>query len=353
LRILEQNAAEGSVILLSDRAWRPTTTATLTGSSPAVAKLRTLVSRLADSSCTVLIRGETGCGKEVVARALHQEGARRQEPFLAVNCSALPSALIESLVFGHERGAFTGADKKARGQLELARGGTVLLDEIAEMPAPLQSKLLRVLEDRKFRPLGSETEVELRARILAATHVDLERRIGEGRFREDLYYRLNVVTIDVPPLAERVEDIPALVDAFCEELGRRLRFTDGAMTWLTARRWPGNIRELHNVVERVALLVEGDEVDVAALDRLVRERSAIEATTEIDRIARALLALPARVGSKLDLLERAVLQQALAACGGNKSAAARLVGISRKAIERRLARSAQEICAPPTEDDGE
>src|SRR5262249_47766915 len=149
----------------------------------------------------------------MVARALHETSNRRDQPFLAVNCSALPGTLIESLIFGHERGAFTGADRRQRGQLELARGGALPLDEIAEMPAELQAKLLRVLEDRSFRPLGAEAEIPLRARILAATHVDLERRIGEGRFREDLYYRLNVVCLDVPPLAERGEDIVELMMA--------------------------------------------------------------------------------------------------------------------------------------------
>jgi DNA-binding NtrC family response regulator len=273
---------------------------------------------------------------------------RRDQPFIAVNCSALPGALIESLIFGHERGAFTGADRRVRGQLELARGGTLLLDEIAEMPAELQAKLLRVLEDRRFRPLGAESELPVRARILAATHVDLERGIGEGRFREDLYYRLNVVTIDVPPLSERGHDLVELLLAFCADLPRKIRFSDEAITWLTRRRWSGNVRELRNVVERVALLSETDLVDVTVLEDLARETS--DATREIDRIARTLLALPSNLGSKLDIIERAILHHAIEASGGNKSAAARLIGVDRKALERKWERLSDEPPAPESND---
>jgi DNA-binding NtrC family response regulator len=292
----------------------------------------------------VLIRGETGSGKEMVARALHEMSARRDQPFIAVNCSALPGALIESLIFGHERGAFTGADRRVRGQLELARGGTLLLDEIAEMPAELQAKLLRVLEDRRFRPLGAESELPVRARILAATHVDLERGIGEGRFREDLYYRLNVVTIDVPPLSERGHDLVELLHAFCSELPRKIRISDEAIQWLSRRRWSGNVRELRNVVERVALLSETDLVDVAVLEELARETN--DASREIDRIAKTLLALPSNLGSKLDIIERAILHHAIEVSGGNKSAAARLIGVDRKALERKWDRLSDEPPAP-------
>jgi DNA-binding NtrC family response regulator len=311
-------------------------------------RVRRLVARVADANCAVLIRGETGSGKEMVARALHEMSGRRDQPFIAVNCSALPGALIESLIFGHERGAFTGADRRVRGQLELARGGTLLLDEIAEMPAELQAKLLRVLEDRRFRPLGAESELPVRARILAATHVDLERGIGEGRFREDLYYRLNVVTIDVPPLSERGHDLVELLLAFCSELSRKIRFTDDAINWLTRRRWSGNVRELRNVVERVALLSETDLVDVSVLEDLARETS--DATREIDRIARTLLALPSNLGSKLDVIERAILHHAIEASGGNKSAAARLIGVDRKALERKWERLSDEPPVPEASD---
>jgi DNA-binding NtrC family response regulator len=206
------------------------------------------------------------------------------------------------------------------------------------MPIDLQSKLLRVLEDRRFRPLGAEEERPLQARILAATHVDLQRRIAEGRFREDLYYRLNVVTIHVPSLAERGEDIPALVAAFSGDLTRKLRFTENAMNWLERRPWPGNVRELRNVVERIALLAEDDMVDVPTLEELANPPAAGDARMEIDKMARSLLALPERLGSKLDVIERAILHHAIESCGGNKSAAARLIGVDRKALERRWER---------------
>jgi DNA-binding NtrC family response regulator len=346
--IRERLQLRGEVTRLRERVDRAFGTAALVGSSAAMERVRRLVARVADANCAVLIRGETGSGKEMVARALHEMSGRRDQPFIAVNCSALPGALIESLIFGHERGAFTGADRRVRGQLELARGGTLLLDEIAEMPAELQAKLLRVLEDRRFRPLGAESELPVRARILAATHVDLERGIGEGRFREDLYYRLNVVTIDVPPLSERGNDLVELLLAFCSELSRKIRFSDDAINWLTRRRWSGNVRELRNVVERVALLSETDLVDVSVLEDLARETS--DATREIDRIARTLLALPSNLGSKLDVIERAILHHAIEASGGNKSAAARLIGVDRKALERKWERLSDEPPPPDASD---
>jgi DNA-binding NtrC family response regulator len=334
----ERLALRGEVARLRERVDRSWGLAAIVGSSRAVESVRHMVRRVADANATVLIRGETGTGKELVARALHELSARRNEPFVAVNCSALPGTLVESLIFGHERGAFTGAERRTRGQLELAGGGTMLLDEIAEMPTDLQAKLLRVLEDRRFRPLGAEEERPLLARILASTHVDLQRRIVEGRFREDLLYRLNVVTIQVPSLSERVEDIPELVAAFSTELPRRLRFTESAMAWLERRPWPGNVRELRNVVERVALLADDDTIDVPTLEELANPASASDARLEIDRIARSLLALPDRLGSKLDVIERAILHHAIEACGGNKSAAARMIGVDRKALERRWER---------------
>jgi DNA-binding NtrC family response regulator len=338
----ERLTLRGEVTRLRERVDKSFGTAAIVGSSSGMDRVRRLVARVADAGCTVLIRGETGSGKEVVARALHEVSDRRDQPFIAVNCSALPGALIESLIFGHERGAFTGADRRVRGQLELARGGTLLLDEIAEMPSELQAKLLRVLEDRHFRPLGSESEMPLRARIVAATHVDLERRIADGRFREDLYYRLNVVTIDIPPLSERGDDLAELLLAFCSELPRKIRFTREAVDWLARRRWSGNVRELRNVVERLSLLSETDLIDVAVLEELVRDRSSGDWTADIDRIAKKLLALPSHLGSKLDVVERALLQEAIEMSNGNKSAAARVLGVDRKALERKWERLSGE-----------
>ncbi|HEX9298343.1 MAG TPA: sigma-54 dependent transcriptional regulator [Polyangiaceae bacterium] len=349
--IRERMKLRGEVVRLRERVDRSWGMAALVGSSAAMERVRRLVARVADANCAVLIRGETGSGKEMVARALHEMSSRRDQPFIAVNCSALPGALIESLIFGHERGAFTGADRRVRGQLELARGGTLLLDEIAEMPAELQAKLLRVLEDRRFRPLGAESELPVRARILAATHVELEQRIGEGRFREDLYYRLNVVSIDIPPLAERGNDLTELLLSFCADLPRKIRFTDEAMAWLCRRRWSGNVRELRNVVERIALLSESDLIDVPVLEELVRERSRSDWSGEIDRIARTLLALPSHLGSKLDVIERAILHHAIEVSGGNKSAAARIIGLDRKALERKWERLSEDPTPPPSSGD--
>ncbi len=317
-----------------DEAWGP---AAFVGSSSAMERVKRLVTRVADADAPVLIIGETGSGKEMVARAIHHSGRRAAHPFLAVNCSALPGSLIESLIFGHHRGAFTGAVQRIRGQLELAGEGTLLLDEIAEMPVELQAKLLRVLEDRRFRPLGSEEELPLRARVIAATHVDLELAIAEGRFREDLYYRLNVVSIQVPALSERGEDIVELLHAFGTQFQRKLRFSDAAVEWLRRRRWPGNVRELRNAVERLALLSDAESIDVPELEELVGAQLG-DGAREVDRMARAILALPARIGSKLDLIERAVLHHAVEMCSGNKSAAARLLGVNRKSLERKLDR---------------
>ena len=326
-----------------DDTWGP---AAFVGSSPSMERVKKLVTRVADADAPVLVVGETGSGKEMVARAIHHLGRRAAQPFLAVNCSALPGSLIESLIFGHHRGAFTGAVQRIRGQLELAGEGTLLLDEIAEMPVELQAKLLRVLEDRRFRPLGSEEELPLRARVIAATHVDLEHAISEGRFREDLYYRLNVIKIQVPPLTERGDDILELLHSFCAQFQRKLRFTDEAVQWLTRRRWPGNVRELRNAVERLALLADNDLVDVEDLEELIGAQLG-DGAREVDRMARAILALPSRIGSKLDIIERVVQHRAVEMCSGNKSAAARLLGVNRKSLERKLDRFSE----PPECDD--
>jgi DNA-binding NtrC family response regulator len=343
--IRERFALQGEVQRLREQVDQRQGLAAIVGASPAVERVRKLVRRVADADAPILLRGATGTGKEMVARAIHYSGKRAAEPLLAVNCSALPGTLIESLVFGHQRGAFTGADRRVRGQLELAGGGTLLLDEIAEMPIELQAKLLRVIEDRKFRPLGAEEELPLQARIVAATHVDLERRIADGTFREDLYFRLNVVTIDVPALSERDEDIPHLVQAFAAEQARPLRFTSDAVAWLRARHWAGNVRELKNAIERLSLLSESDVIDVPTLKELIGSDSVL-VERELTRLAKTLLTLTTKEPSKLDAIQRAVVEQALANAGGNKSAAARLLGIHRKMLER-MVKSSDD----PTDED--
>lgn len=331
--IRERFSLQGEVQRLREQVDRRQGLPAIVGASPAIERVRKLVRRVADADAPILVRGATGSGKEMVARAIHYAGKRASQPLLAVNCSALPGTLIESLVFGHQRGAFTGADRRVRGQLELAGSGTLLLDEIAEMPIELQAKLLRVIEDRKFRPLGAEEEITLDARIIAATHVDLERRIEAGAFREDLYFRLNVVTIDVPALSERDEDIPHLVQSFAAEQSRPLRFSDAAVTWLRGRRWAGNVRELRNAIERISLLSDTDAIDVPVLEELVGSDGTL-VERELTRMAKTLLTLPTKEASKLDAIERAVVTQALHSAGGNKSAAARILGIHRKMLER-------------------
>lgn len=333
----EKQALAGEVRRLREQVDRSWGVGALVGSSTRMQRVRRLIERVGDSDACVLIRGETGTGKELVARALHQRSPRRDQPFLPVNCSALPGTLIESLIFGHVKGAFTGADRRVRGHFEMAGSGTVLLDEIAEMPGELQAKLLRVLEDRRFRPLGSEEELPLRARVLAATHVDLEQRMRDGAFREDLYYRLNVVTIDLPPLAEREGDLVELLQAFVADLPRKLRFSREAVEWLGQRRWSGNVRELRNLVQRLNLLAENDDIDVATLRDLANTEEGQE-ERELEQVVRAVLALPTRAGSKLQVVERAVLQHAITVCDGNKSAAARLLGVNRRALDRRWQR---------------
>jgi len=348
--IRERMELQGEVARLRRRVDQEWGIAAIVGSSPQIENVRSLVRRVAESDATVLIRGETGTGKEMVARALHELSPRRNEPFIAINCSALPAALMESLIFGHERGSFTGADTRKRGQFELARTGTILLDEVAEMALPLQAKLLRVLEDKRFLPLGASTEVAMGARVLASTNADLEKRLADGTLRDDLFYRLNVVAITIPSLADRREDIPELVHAFAAALPRKLRFTADALAWLTRRSWPGNVRELRNSILRVSLLYEKLKVDAKVLERFVGEE-ALE-LSEVDRLAAQVLALPDTLGNKLEVLERAVLAQAVSSSRGNRTGAGRMLGLERKAIERRLAKF-EKLDAGDHEDEDE
>ena len=232
-----------------------------TGSSPAVQRLRRMIAQVAPFDTTVLVLGESGTGKEVCARAIHQQSARRDGPFVAINCGAIPPDLLESELFGHEKGAFTGALTARKGRFEMAEGGTLLLDEIGDMSLPMQVKLLRVLQERSFERVGGNQTIKCNVRVIAATHRNLEDRIAEGQFREDLFYRLNVFPIEMPPLRERREDLPALVETIAAQLARtgrgEIRFSDGALAALAGYAWPGNVRELTNLVERLAVLNPG------------------------------------------------------------------------------------------------
>ncbi len=229
-----------------------------TGDGPAVSALRNMIEQVAAFDTTVLVLGESGTGKEVVSRSIHQRSPRRDGPFVAINCGAIPADLLESELFGHEKGAFTGALTARKGRFEMAEGGTLLLDEIGDMSLPMQVKLLRVLQERSFERVGGNQTIRCNVRVIAATHRDLESRIADGKFREDLFYRLNVFPIEVPALRERAEDLPSLVQTIAAQLGRtgrgEVRFAPEALQALAAYPWPGNVRELTNLVERLAVL---------------------------------------------------------------------------------------------------
>ncbi len=240
--------------------------AALIGSSAAIVAARDMIDRLADSDASVLITGPSGSGKEVVAQRLHQRGGRAARPFVAMNCAAVPRDLLESEIFGHEAGAFTGASHTRRGRFELADGGTLFLDELGDMPADFQVKLLRILETRSVERVGGATPLPVDVRVVAATNLDLDAAIGTGRFRADLFYRLAVVEIDLPPLADRRDDIPALLDHFADleaERGPRPVYTADAVTYLVRQPWHGNVRELRNFVARCAAVLPGIEIDDA------------------------------------------------------------------------------------------
>jgi two-component system response regulator AtoC len=248
------------------------------GDSPAMATLRTTVERAARSSATVLVRGESGTGKELVARALHEQSPRAAGPFVKVNCAALTETLLTSELFGHEKGSFTGATEQRPGRFELADGGTLLLDEISEISPELQAKLLRVLEEREFERVGGGRPIKVDVRIVATTNRDLQAEVAERRFREDLFYRLNVVPVQLPPLRERLADVPDLIAhyfaTFTAETGAKVRLGTDAIALLSAYRWPGNVRELVNVVERLVVLGGDGELDAAAIRTLLPELDA-------------------------------------------------------------------------------
>ncbi len=295
--------------------------------SPAMEALLRRARLVAQSEASVLIRGESGTGKELLARAIHRASPRAGRAFVAVNCGAIPEALLESELFGHRRGAFTGATQDHEGLFQAADGGTVFLDEIGDMPLALQVKLLRVLQERQVRPVGAVQPVPVDVRIISATHRDLEAEVAAGRFREDLYYRINVVSLELPRLAERREDIPMLARHFLRQLaeryGRRVRdFSPEAMAALTVAAWPGNVRQLYNVVEQVVTLGTGPIVP----ESLVRE-----ALREAPR------AIPSFAEARREF-ERGYLAQVLRMTGGNVSQAARIAGRNRTEFYKLLRR---------------
>jgi two-component system response regulator HydG len=305
----------------------------LIGESPAMRSVFGVIRRAAHVDATVLITGESGTGKEVVARTLHHHGSRAHKPFVAIHCTALPEALLEAELFGHVRGAFPGATSTTRGLFERADGGTLFLDEIGEMPSGVQAKLLRVLQDQEVRPVGGTQVVKVDVRVIAATHRSLDVEMRAGRFREDLYYRLNVIPIHIPPLRERPEDVPPLVEAFVHEhsAGRPRRFSREAIARLQAQDWRGNARELENVVARALALTDAD---LLGESDLALDAPASAPSSHPNLLAHAL-AEAARSKLTLRQLEDLYIEQMLIATGRRKGEAARLLGIDRKTLYRR------------------
>jgi two-component system response regulator AtoC len=301
----------------------------LLGQSEGIMRVLRLIDKVAEYRTTVLIQGESGTGKELVARALHKRSARAARAFVAINCGAIPESLMESELFGHKRGAFTDAHSDKRGLAQEADGGTLFLDEVGELTLALQVKLLRVLQEGVVRPLGAVKDIQVDARIVAATVRDLAKEVAAGRFREDLYYRLNVLQINVPPLRERQTDIPLLADHFIERnncrLGTRIQGLDAAAKkLLLSYQWPGNVRELENVIERAVVLADGDLLGVEALPPQLHDPS--------DAVAGALQSGELSIKRATTLIEQFLIRRALDKTRGNRTAAAKLLEISHRAL---------------------
>ena len=311
------------------------------GRSAAVNSVKAVLQKIAASpASTVLLTGESGTGKDLAAKVLHYNSGRASKPFMNITCSALPEALLESELFGHERGAFTGADRQKRGLFEMADGGTVFLDEIGEMVPGLQAKLLRFLEEKTFKRVGGSTDIHVDARVIAATNRNLQEEVRQGRFREDLFYRLNVLPIGLPPLRDRRDDVPLLVkfyvDGYNTEFKKKVRgLSADAMRRLEDYAWPGNVRELRNAIERAMLLAESDTLGVE--DFPLGAGAAVRLGTGVE--------LPA-AGIKLDDLERSLVVQALERTGWNQTKAAALLGLNRDQIRYRIEKFQLERTAP-------
>lgn len=341
LGVLVDKAAESHAVVHENvrlRAQVSRDTPDIVGKSPAMRRVLDLVARVASTKTTVLITGESGTGKERIARAVHDASERKNRPFLVVNCGALPENLMESELFGHERGAFTGAVGKHSGLFREANGGTVLLDEVGELPLALQVKLLRVLQERAVRPVGATTEIPVDVRVLAATNRDVEEDVKAGRFRQDLYYRLNVIRLELPALRERREDIPLLterfVQRFAQEMGKDVSgLTPDAVRALERYAFPGNVRELENMMERAVALAGTRSIGLGDLPEAVSGMAAVESL--------GLLTLPengCHLDEVLGEVERRLIVQALDASGGVRGTAANLLHITTRSLRYRLAK---------------
>ena len=318
----------------------------LVGQSPAIRTIYGVVEKVANTPSTVLISGESGTGKELIARALHENSSRHAGPFIKINCAAIPKTLMESELFGYDKGAFTGAVGAKPGRFELAHGGTLFLDEIGEIPIEMQVKLLRVLQESEFERVGGIKTIKVDVRLVTATNRDLLAEVGAGAFREDLFYRLNVVPIHIPPLRERREDIPLLADHFIAKFNDRLKkeiaaITPEAVERLVAYQWPGNIRELENLMERTVLFCEGPEIRVSDLPPEVAGAAAPQPSSVAhapgeETLRPAPESLKEAVRAETERVERELIQRALDATGGNVTQAARKLKISRKSLQTKM-----------------
>ncbi|MFO0663726.1 MAG: sigma-54 dependent transcriptional regulator [Polyangiaceae bacterium] len=338
-RALKLNALRGEVRALRKRVEQKVEEPTrMIGESPTLQKMQDLLQRIALTESTVLITGESGTGKELVAQAVHEQSPRRGGPFVAINCAAMPEPLLESELFGHAKGAFTDARNARIGLFVKANGGTLLLDEIGEMPLGMQAKLLRALQERTVRPVGSDIEVPFDARIVAATHRDLEAQVAQKLFREDLFYRINVVRVHVPPLRARGNDILALATFFLHRIAAQshregLRGFSSAVTErLLSYSWPGNVRELQNCIERAVALARGEYVALEDLPDKVRQYRA-------DHIESATAATDPASMPTMEEVERRYVRQVLDAVSGNKTLAAQILGFDRRTLYRKLERN--------------
>ena len=316
----------------------------IVANSPGMQEVLATVEQVAPTNATVLLGGESGVGKDMIARAIHQHSRRVNGPFIKINCTAIPENLLESELFGYEKGAFTGATTSKPGKFELADKGTIFLDEIGDMPGSLQVKLLRVLQEREFERLGGTRTIKVDVRVVAATNQDLRAALEQGTFREDLYYRLNVVPISIPPLREHKEDIPYLVDhfirKFAESSGKSIAgITPEAMKLLVDFHWPGNVRELENIIERAGVMANGPRIEVGDIRLDIARPTGTRAGLDAHAVAADGSALPLLPeGLTLEQFEDKLIQEALQRAGGNKSQAARLLGLSRNALRYRLSK---------------
>jgi two-component system response regulator AtoC len=314
-------------------------TKSILSASPAMEEVEELVRRAAAGSATVLLRGETGTGKEMAARAIHELSRRHHKPLIKFQCSALPEGLLESELFGYEKGAFTGAVTRKPGRVELAQGGTLFLDEIGDLTPAVQVKLLRLLQDREFERLGGTLTLKADVRFIAATHRELESMVAKGEFREDLFYRLNVVPIVLPPLRSRPEDIEPLTRHFCSVFAAangkmKVALDDSAVAVLRAQPWPGNIRELQNLLERLVVLSDAEILRAPDVERELRRTSPLQ--TPVSPQTAGPSADPARLDQRMSDAERTALKDALQRAGGNRTVAARLLGVSRRTLYNKL-----------------